>query len=100
MCEEAKILIVEYLDAVEYYDRICRISRAAGRNDPEALESYRRLVQEAKWNLNYSRERLQRHQESHSCSESMRFSDELSLRRVYRHGLAEVSQLHNQSCSL
>lgn len=100
MCEEAKNLIVEYLNAEEHYDRICRISLAACRSHPEALEGYRSLTQEAKMNLEYGRARFRSHQQAHSCSEAMRFADDFSLCGIYGHGLAEVSQLHNQGCSL
>jgi hypothetical protein len=77
MCEEAKVLIIECLDAQEQYDRVHLIFLAAyRRNDTEALEGYRNLLQEAKFNLQAGRERLQRHQKSHNCSEAIRFGED------------------------
>jgi hypothetical protein len=48
MCEETKGLIIECLDAQEQYDRIHLMLLAAyRRNDTEALEDYRSLLQKA-----------------------------------------------------
>ena len=52
MCAEAKNLIVGYLDALDYHDRIHPMFLAARRrNDPVALEGYRELLLEAKRKL-------------------------------------------------
>jgi hypothetical protein len=49
MCEEAKVLIIECLDAQEQYDRVHLMFLAAyRRDDTEALEGYRNLLQESK----------------------------------------------------
>jgi hypothetical protein len=77
MCEEAKVLIIECLDAQEQYDRVHLMFLAAyRRNDTEALDGYRDLLQEAKLNLETGRERLQRHQKSHNCSEAISFEED------------------------
>lgn len=77
MCEEAKVLIIECLDAQERYDRIHLMFLAAyKRDDSEALEGYRSLLQEARVNLQAGRERIQLHQKSHNCTEAIRFGED------------------------
>jgi hypothetical protein len=77
MCEEAKHLIIEYLDALEQYDRVHLMFLAAyRRDDAEALEGYRNLLQEAKFDLHAERWRFQRHQKAHNCPEAIKFGDD------------------------
>ncbi len=76
MCEEAKALIIGYLDALEEYDRLHIMFLAARRtNDPEAVEGYRDLLQAAKLKLQTARGRLKDHQEIHNCCISIRLED-------------------------
>jgi hypothetical protein len=76
MCEEAKALIIGYLDRLEDYDRIhLMFISACRRNNPEAIEGYRSLLQEAKCTLQSARKRYQDHQNSHNCSETIHFED-------------------------
>jgi hypothetical protein len=76
------------------------------RDDSEALEGYRILLQEARVNLQAGRERIQLHQKSHNCSEAIRFGEDFERNRPVNliglsrcaggHGIPEVSQLHDQ----
>jgi hypothetical protein len=78
MCEEAKALIIGYLDGLEEYDRFHLMFLSAyRRNNPEAMEGYRSLLQETKFKLQAARKRFQNHQKAHDCSEVIRFEDDL-----------------------
>ena len=79
MCEEAKGLIIAYLDVLEEYDRVHLMFLAAyRRNDPEALGVYRRLLQETKLKLHAAGTRFRDHQQVHNCSEVIRLEDDLT----------------------
>jgi hypothetical protein len=76
MCEDAKALIIAYLDALEEYDRLHLMFLAAfRRDDPEAKEGYRVLLREAKLRLEAARGRFQDHQLAHHCCETIHFED-------------------------
>ena len=78
MCEKAKVLIVGYLDALEEYDRIHLMFLSAyRRNNPEAIEGYRSLLQETNVKLQAARKRFQNHQASHNCSEVIHLENNL-----------------------
>lgn len=78
MCETARVLIIEYLDALEEYDRLRLVFLAAyRRNDKESLEGRRALLVAAKFKLQAARTRFKEHQKSHHCSEAIRFGDDL-----------------------
>jgi len=77
MCETAKALIIEYLDALEEYDRLHLVLLAAyRRNDEESLEGQRSLLVAAKFELQAARTRFKEHQKTHKCSEAIRFGDD------------------------
>jgi len=74
MCAEAKALIVGYLDALEEYDRIhVMYISAFRRSTPEAVEGYGSLLEEAKVKVHFARKQFQDHQNTHNCSEVIRF---------------------------
>ena len=74
LCEEAKGHLINYLDALEEYDRIHLMLIGGVRmNDVEAVDGYRRLLHERKFKLNHARELFQKHQSSHGCSEALNF---------------------------
>jgi len=76
MCEEARALIIGYLDALEEYDRVHLMVLSARRpNNPEAMEGYRSLLEEAKFKLQAARQQFQDHQKAHNCSEAIRFEN-------------------------
>jgi hypothetical protein len=78
MCEEARALILGYLDSLEEYDRLQLIFLAAyRRNDNETLEGHRSLLHEAKVTLRAARERFKEHQKSHNCSHAINFGEDL-----------------------
>ena len=77
MREEARALLVEYVDALERYDRLHLMSLAACRkNDMEAMECYRGLLRETKLKFQAARGRFQRHQEVHNCLEVIHLEDD------------------------
>jgi hypothetical protein len=77
MCETAKGLIIEYLDALEEYDRLHLMFLAAyRRNDEESLEGHRSLLMAAKLKLQAARTLFKEHQKNHTCSEAIRFGDD------------------------
>jgi hypothetical protein len=79
MCEEARILITKYLDAVEEDDRSHLMLLAAHRTeDSESIEAYRGLLNEAKLKLKSARARFQEHQKVHNCSEVIHLEDDSS----------------------
>jgi len=79
MCEEAKGLIIGYLDELEEYDRLHLMFLAAiRRDDPEAKGGYRDLLREAKLKLQSARGRFQDHQKAHRCCEAIKFEDDFS----------------------
>jgi hypothetical protein len=74
MCEEARSLIIGYLDSLEEYDRVHLMLLAAfRREDSEAIQSYRGLLQEVKSKVDIARERFLNHQTAHSCSQAIHF---------------------------
>jgi hypothetical protein len=76
MCEEARALIIEYLNASEECDRLHLMFLAAfRRTDPQATEGYCGLLREAKVKLAADRRRFQEHQKVHECCESISFQD-------------------------
>ena len=77
MCGEARILITEYLDALEEYDRSHLMLLAAYRTeDSESIGAYRGLLCEAKLKLKSARARFQEHQKVHNCSEVIHLEDD------------------------
>ena len=77
MCEEARALLVAYLDALEEYDRLHLMFLAACRkNDPEGMEGYRSLLREVKLKVQASRGRFQELQKVHNCFEIIHFEDD------------------------
>ena len=76
MCQEAKGLIIGYMDALEQYDR-CHLMFLAAyrRNDSEAMAAYSGLLHEAKVEVQAARGRFQDHQEVHKCSEVIHLED-------------------------
>jgi hypothetical protein len=77
MCEEGKTLITGYLDASEEYDRSHLMLLAAfRRDDPESIEGYRGLVQEARLKLQDARQRFQGHQKFHKCCGTIHFEED------------------------
>lgn len=63
-------MFVEYLDALEEYDRLHLTLLAARRSkDPEAMEAYHGLLHEAELKLQAVRVSFQDHQKMHNCSE-------------------------------
>jgi hypothetical protein len=78
MCAEAKSLIIGYLDALEEYDRIhVMYISACRRNDSEAVEGYGSLLEDAKFKMHSARKQFQEHQNTHNCSEVIRFDIDL-----------------------
>jgi len=78
MCEEAKALIIGYLDALEEFDRIHLMFLSAyRRNHPEAMAGYGGLLREAECKMQSARKRFQDHQNAHKCSEIIRFDNNL-----------------------
>ena len=74
ICEEARALIIGYLDGLEEYDRVHLMFLSAyRRGNPEAMEAYRCLLQEAKSKLKAARKRFQDHQKGHDCLAVIRF---------------------------
>lgn len=77
VCEEAKFLLMGYLDAAEEYDRLHLVFLAAcRRNDLPAVETFRGRLREAKNGLQAARGRFQQHQKLHKCCEAIHFEDE------------------------
>jgi hypothetical protein len=77
MCEEAKTLIIGYLNASEECDRLHLVFLAASRRtDPQATEGYCGLFREAKVKLEAARRRFQEHPKTHECCESISFQDD------------------------
>jgi hypothetical protein len=77
MCEEARDLVTEYLDALEEYDRSHLMLLAAHRTgDPESIEAFRGLWYEAELKLKSARARFQEHQKVHNCSEVIHLEDD------------------------
>jgi hypothetical protein len=78
MCAEAKALIIGYLDALEEYDRIhVMYISAYRRSTPEAVEGYGSLLEDAKFKMHSARKQFQDHQNTHNCSEVIRFDRDL-----------------------
>jgi hypothetical protein len=76
MCDEAKALLLSYLDTLEEYDRVHLMLLAHYRRDEiEAADGYRHMLYEVQFKLNAARDQFQRHQQSHGCCEAMRFED-------------------------
>ena len=78
MCEEARALIIGYLDGLEEYDRVHLMFLSAyRRGNPEAMEAYRSLLQDAKSKLKAARRQFQDHQKRHDCFAVIRFESSL-----------------------
>ena len=76
MCEEAKALLLRYLDALEECDRVHRMVLASTRrHDCQAADGYRLILSDGWLKLGAARSRYRRHQVSHACSEAVNFED-------------------------
>jgi len=75
MCEEAKGLVTEYMDALEKYERIRIMFLEACRTNPESTEAYRGMLQSACSLVESSRAKFQEHQRVHDCSEVIHLED-------------------------
>lgn len=76
MCEEAKDLLLGYLDALEECDRIHRmVSASARRDDRQAADGYLAVLSDGRVKLSVARGNYRRHQVFHACSEALNFGD-------------------------
>jgi hypothetical protein len=77
MCDDAKDLLLKYLDALEECDRVhSRFISAYRTSDTEAAESYWGLWNETRVKLRAARDDFQAHQKSHGCAEAIKFDEE------------------------
>ena len=75
MCQETESLLVEYMDAVEEYDRRhLMFLSAARKKNREAMTADRRLLHEAEFKMEAARCRFQTHQRAHDCYQVMQFA--------------------------
>ena len=76
MCDDAKALLLKYLDALERCDRVhLRVVSAYRTGDIDMAESYRDLWNETRLKLHTARDDFQAHQRSHGCWEAIRFDE-------------------------
>ncbi len=76
MCDDGKLLLLRYLDALEECGRVhSRFISAYRAGDTEATESYWGLWNETRLKLRAARDDFQAHQRSHGCSEAVRFDE-------------------------
>ena len=76
MCEEAKDLLLGYLDALEECDRVHRMVVASTRRDDrQAADGYRLILSDGQMKLSVARGNYRRHQVFHACSEAVNFGD-------------------------
>lgn len=78
MCDHARYLITEYLDAVEEYDRIHLMLVAAARNnDNELALGHRGLLESARQKIVSAKEEFRTHRKTHLCTDAFPFQDDL-----------------------
>lgn len=88
MCDLARYLITEYLDAVEEYDRIhLMVVAALRKEDRELVKGHQSLLESARQKVISAREHFRSHRQTHLCTEAFHFRDDLLT--SCRQGLCE-----------